>query len=230
MLGALALVAVRQQQGEPRREPPLGQPGAQELVDDDLRAVDEVAELRLPEHQRLGRRRAVAVLEAQGGELAQRAVVQLERRERAGQPLHRREPLAGGGVVQHQVALAERAALGVLPGEPDRHAFGEQRGERQRLGVRPVDAALGPQRRAPPLELLAELGVHREALGPAEQLLVERDEELGRERGVHLEPGSRRLVLRLGRRSPAHAGLEALLDVHQPLVGLGRLAVGLLLR
>ena len=72
--------------------------------------------------------------------------------------------------------------------------------------------------------------MHGEALGPAQQLLVERDEELARERGVHLEPGSRRLVLRLGRRPSAHAGLEALLDVHQPLVGLGRLAVGLLLR
>ena len=44
--------------------PHLDRPGAEELVDDDLRAVDEVAELRLPEHQRLGRRRAVAVLEA----------------------------------------------------------------------------------------------------------------------------------------------------------------------
>ena len=95
VLRALALVAVRQEQREPGRQPPLGEPGAEELVHDDLGAVDEVAELGLPQHQRLGRRRAVAVLEAQRGQLAQRAVVQLERRERAGQPLDRRQPLAG---------------------------------------------------------------------------------------------------------------------------------------
>jgi hypothetical protein len=65
VLGALALVAVRQQQRQPRGLPPLRQAGDDELVDDHLRAVDEVAELRLPEHERLGRRDGVAVLEAQ---------------------------------------------------------------------------------------------------------------------------------------------------------------------
>ena len=43
-------------------------------------------------------------------------------------------------------------------------------------------------------------------------------------------PGPDELVRLLARRAAAHAGLEALLDVHQPLVGLGRLAVRLLLR
>ena len=44
--------------------PPLREAGDDELVDRDLRAVDEVAELRLPEHERLGRGDRVAVLEA----------------------------------------------------------------------------------------------------------------------------------------------------------------------
>ena len=100
--------------------------------------------------------------------------MQLERRQRAGQLLDRGPGRAGLRVVQHQVALAEGAALGVLAGEPDRHALGEQRRERQRLGVGPVDAALGPERRAAPLELLAQLRVDREPLGPGQQLLVER--------------------------------------------------------
>ena len=63
VLRAVALVAVRQQQREPRGLTPFREAGDEELVEDDLRAVDEVAELRLPEHERLGRRDRVAVLE-----------------------------------------------------------------------------------------------------------------------------------------------------------------------
>jgi hypothetical protein len=64
VLGAGALVAVRQQQRQSRGLAPLGQAAGDELVDHHLGAVGEVAELRLPEHQRLGRLGAVAVLEA----------------------------------------------------------------------------------------------------------------------------------------------------------------------
>ena len=78
--GPVALVAVREQQRQPRRLPPLREAGDDELVDDDLRAVDEVAELRLPEHERLGRRDRVAVLEPERGVLRERRVVDLERR------------------------------------------------------------------------------------------------------------------------------------------------------
>ena len=54
--------------------------------------VGEVAELRLPQHQRLGRLCRVAVLEAEARDLAQRRVVQLHRRQRVGQVLDRRRP------------------------------------------------------------------------------------------------------------------------------------------
>ena len=168
MLGALALVAVRQEQGEPRREPPLGEPRGEELVDDDLGAVDEVAELRLPEHQRLraprrcSRTRSPSVASSDSGLLCSSSGASAPGSFWIGA-----QACAGLRVVQHQVALAEGAALGVLSGEPDRHAFGQQRGERQRLGVGPVDAALRAQRRAAALELLPELGMDGEALGPA---------------------------------------------------------------
>ena len=49
VLRPLPLVAVRQEQDEARQQAPLVLAGAEELVDDDLRAVGEVAELRLPE-------------------------------------------------------------------------------------------------------------------------------------------------------------------------------------
>ena len=37
------------------------------------------------------------------------------------------------------MALAEGAALGVLPGQADRRAVGQDAGEGERLGVRPVE-------------------------------------------------------------------------------------------
>ena len=52
MLGTLAFVAVRQQQHQAAGLAPLGFGAGDELVDHDLRAVGEVAELRLPQHQR----------------------------------------------------------------------------------------------------------------------------------------------------------------------------------
>jgi len=47
MLRAAAFVTVRQQQRQTRDLPPLRLPGRDELIDDDLRAVEEVAVLRL---------------------------------------------------------------------------------------------------------------------------------------------------------------------------------------
>src|SRR5204863_9688557 len=94
VLRARALVAVWQQQGEPRGLAPLGEARDEELVDDDLGAVNEIAELRLPQHQRLGGLDAVAVLEREAGLLGERAVVELERGPGLRHPLDRRMALA----------------------------------------------------------------------------------------------------------------------------------------
>ena len=148
VLGPVALVAVRQEERQARRLPPLREPGGDELVDDDLRAVDEVAELRLPEDERLGRRRRVAVLEADARVLRQRRVVDLEGRTGVVEVLQRRVRRARVHVVEDVVPVRERAALGVLAGEPDRDPLDEERGERERLGLSPVDPALLERRRA----------------------------------------------------------------------------------
>ena len=78
VVGALALVAVRQQQRQRRLLAPLHLAGGDELVDDRLGAVDEVAELRLPQHQRVGVLHRVAVLEAHRRVLAEQRVVHEE--------------------------------------------------------------------------------------------------------------------------------------------------------
>jgi hypothetical protein len=66
VLGPLAFVAVREQQDQAGRQAPFVFTGTEELVDDDLRAVDEVAELRFPEDEcfRIVAREAVLEAEA----------------------------------------------------------------------------------------------------------------------------------------------------------------------
>ena len=142
MLGPVALVAVRQQQRQPRRLAPLRAAGDEELVDHDLGAVDEVAELGLPEHERVGRGDRVAVLEPERRVLRERRVVDLEGGVRLREVLDRRVRLARVRVVEDEVAVGERAALGVLAGEADRDAVLEQRGVGERLALAPVDPAL----------------------------------------------------------------------------------------
>ena len=77
---ALALVPVRQQQHHAGALAPLLLARADELVHDRLRAVDEVAELRLPADQRVGPGHRVAVLEADRRVLRQQRVVDVELR------------------------------------------------------------------------------------------------------------------------------------------------------
>ena len=82
MLRPLSFIAVRQEKDERRLLLPLGARRRQELVDDHLRAVGEIAKLGFPEHQRLRRVDGVAILEANRRILGQRAVVDGKRRLR----------------------------------------------------------------------------------------------------------------------------------------------------
>ena len=72
VLRPVPFVSVRQQQRQARHLAPLRHACDDELVDHDLRAVDEVPELRLPQHERLRRRDRVAVLEPERSVLRQR--------------------------------------------------------------------------------------------------------------------------------------------------------------
>ena len=95
VIRALAFVRVRQQQHQRRALPPLAARRDEELVDHDLRAVDEVAVLRFPDHQPRRLLDVVAVLEAEHRVLGQRAVVDLERGARLRQRLQRHVRAAG---------------------------------------------------------------------------------------------------------------------------------------
>ncbi len=123
MLRSLPLVSVRQQQNQPAGLPPLGFGAGNELVDHDLGAVCEIAELRLPHHQRQRIGDAVAELESQDRKLAERAVENIESGLVRRQMLQGHILAPGLGVVKTQVALAEGAAAGILAAQPHGRAF-----------------------------------------------------------------------------------------------------------
>ena len=66
---SLAFVPVRQKHDDAGEQIPFGFSGGDELIDDGLRDVDEVAELGFPEHERLGIVAAVTVFEAENSGL-----------------------------------------------------------------------------------------------------------------------------------------------------------------
>ena len=138
MLRPLAFEAVRQQHDQAARLSPFRLGAGDELVDHDLRAVGEIAELRLPDHQRQRVGHAVAELEPQHGVLAERAVEDVEARLVRRDVLHRDVLLAGLVIVKGQVALAEGAAPGILAAEPDGGPFQHQGAEGQRLAESPI--------------------------------------------------------------------------------------------
>src|SRR5690606_3256613 len=127
---------------EPAQAPPLVLRAGDELVDDDLGDVDEVAELRLPQDEPLRAIEAVAVLEAEDADLGERAVPDLDRRLARVEVLKRPVSLAGLVIVQDGVPLPEGAALGVLPAQAHGSSIEAERRERQELGGSPVELLL----------------------------------------------------------------------------------------
>src|SRR5438067_2014603 len=146
VLRTLAFVTVRQHHHQAGGAAPLDFARGDELVDDDLRAVGEVAELAFPDGQgvRFGGR--VAVFEAQHRFFRQHGVddgeVGLVFRHVGQRQVDALVPALAVLVVQHGVAVHEGAAAGVLARQADRVAGGQQRGVGQVLAHAPVEVHL----------------------------------------------------------------------------------------
>src|SRR5579859_738369 len=142
MLRALAFVTVGQQHHDSCRKIPFILACADELVDDHLRAVGEIAELCLPKNESLGVVAAKAVFKAEAACFGKRGIVDFAER------LIRRKVTKGKIVLlrlsinQHGVALIERAALRVLAGEANGRAFKQQGAKSQRFGKTIIDSTL----------------------------------------------------------------------------------------
>ena len=218
----LALIAVRQEQDHARALSPLLLGARDELVDDGLGAVREVAELRLPEDESIGPFDGVPILEPDCGVLAQERVVDPELRllvaqVREGQPL-----LAVLAVVEHRVPLHERAAAGVLPGHPHGGALEQQRAEGEEFPEGPVDRSVAAHLDALAQERL-QLRVHREVGGR----VVERIADLLDDR--RRDAGGRRFsrpVVLLGVRTLKAGDGPLVLDDDRDRRGLGGVRLG----
>ncbi len=121
MLRALPFVTVRQQHHQSAQAPPLGLARGDELVDHHLRAVGEIAELRLPDHQRIGLGGGITVFEGQHRLLGQDRIdhqqVRLPGFDIAQRQIQAFLPLHPVLVVQHGMAMEKSAASAILPGQ-----------------------------------------------------------------------------------------------------------------
>src|SRR6266498_1415504 len=114
VLRSLAFVAVGQQHHQAGQQIPFRFPRHNELIDDGLRTVGKVAELRLPKDQRLRKVATVAVFKAENSSLGQGRVVNPAVSLAFGNVLERYIFLLSFDVEQNGVALIEGAAAAVL--------------------------------------------------------------------------------------------------------------------
>ncbi|CAB4984776.1 unannotated protein [freshwater metagenome] len=126
MIRALPLVSVRKKEGNGGALPPLLLTRRDELVDDRLGSVGEVAELGLPHDEGIRPGDRVAVLEAHRGELAEERVVDVELGVAAIALLERLVLPPGLLVDDDHVTVAEGSAPGILAGEAHDLALEEE--------------------------------------------------------------------------------------------------------
>src|SRR5262249_50160557 len=113
-----------------------------ELIDNHLRGIHKVSELRLPQDERTTRSDAVTVFEAESTRFGKRAVVDLEARFVSGDRCKGSPFGSGLGVHERGMSMAEGSTNRVLTGDSDRCAFNKQRPKGESLGGSPVDRYL----------------------------------------------------------------------------------------
>src|SRR5262245_11250408 len=123
MLWSRTFKTVRQQQGHAALSSPLVFGSHDELINDRLRDIHEVAKLRFPHHQTVRAIQAVAVLESKNTDFRKRTVVNVHRGLSGRQVLKRLISVSVHEIVQDRVTVAERTALAVLTRQPDSTAF-----------------------------------------------------------------------------------------------------------
>src|SRR5215468_8448714 len=129
MLRSLAFISVRQKQNQARQQSPFVLAGTHKLVDDGLRDVGEVAELRLPEYERLGIITAVAVFESHDTGFGERRIVDIAGRLSVDDMPQWNIFGFVLGVDQYGMPLVEGRATGILTAQPDRNPLLHQAGE-----------------------------------------------------------------------------------------------------
>src|SRR5260370_23892217 len=163
MLRSLALIAVRQKHYKARWEVPLVFARADELIDDHLRAVGKIAELRFPQDERLGIVAAESVFETQAARSGKRRVVDFAESLIGRKMREWKVIVLGLRIDQYGVALVDRAALGVLPRESNGSSFQQQGTVGESFGEAVIHGAFSIAHFHALLKQFDVLGMHVEA-------------------------------------------------------------------
>ena len=141
MVRSLALLAVGQKQRDAACTLPPGERAGEEGVDDHLGAVGEVAELGLPQHEHVGVREGVSIVERQYRRLRQGAVVYAQSRLALPNVGQGRVGRLGVHVVPGRVALGEGATGRVLTRQAHGGTLRQERTQGEQLSGAPVQRA-----------------------------------------------------------------------------------------
>ena len=232
MFRPLALVAMRQQTDKARHAQPFAFARRQELIEDHLRAIGEIAELRLPEHESLRFGERIAIFETEHRLFRKHRIDDLELAFCAAQMFKRNVTALILLIDQHCMALREGAALAVLTGEADAMALAQQRAEGERFGGGPVYADAGVDRRASRVEKAPDRAMNVEAFRRRGQFLADLAQRLQRSAGFAAAFVVRGLIARLQPRPMAiepvglvglegQRGVEFLRELFAPLAFYG---------
>ena len=134
MLGPLPFVTMRKQKHDAARPLPFALRTGDKLIDDHLRTVGKITELRLPLTEHLGVVQRIPVIESQHCGFAQQRVVNAQLRLIGRDVLKREKAFAGLLVVHHRVALAEGPAAAILSAQTNRRSFEQKASPRERFG------------------------------------------------------------------------------------------------
>ncbi len=170
VLRPLPFVTMRQKQHDAREQSPFVFAGADKLINHRLRDVGEIAELRLPHHQRFGIVPAVAVLESQYARLGERGIIDFAARLALCDVFERNVLLLVLDIEQHGVALVKGAASRILPGQANRYSGFHQASKRQRFSHAVVHQSLARTHLGPLLQQLFDLGMDVEVRGIGREL------------------------------------------------------------
>lgn len=155
---------MRKTHHEPRALEPLPLARSDELIDDALRVIREIAELRFPNRQTLRRDEGITQFETERAEFGQGGIAHDERR------LVRPEVVQGDVlrlvllIVDHRVSLGERPSLDILSAHANMAPLERETAKRQRLGRTPVDTLAFSDRLAPLREHSRKVPMGSEAL------------------------------------------------------------------
>src|SRR5438067_10398490 len=114
MFGSLSFVAVRKEQHDAAGALPFGFGGNNELIDDRLRTVCEIAELRLPQTQHVGIVERVSIIESEHSSFREETVINANAILLFGQVHQGNIGFARLLIVQNRMARAERAPRTIL--------------------------------------------------------------------------------------------------------------------